>query len=79
MEWVKVKINKEGFKGLSAWAKTKLTEEDQDKLATILDDIFEFEGLLGQGIELVDNKLFKVVIKTGKDEFFPDEQEVNPS
>lgn len=79
MEWVKVKLNKTGLKEFADWAKTKLTEEDQNKLAGILDDIFDFDGILGEGIELADKTLFKKLIKTGFDELFPDEQAVNPS
>jgi hypothetical protein len=76
---VKVKINKDGFKEFGAFIKANLTDEQQDILASILDDTFEFSGLAGEGIELVDKKLFKIAIKTGLEQLFPDEQAVNPS
>jgi len=71
MSMINLKIDKEGLKKLSNWAKSKLSEKDQDELADILDDIFDFSGVGGAIIEVVDGKVFRAAIKTGVDAIFP--------
>jgi len=78
MTFVNLTIKKEGLAKLRNWVKEKLTDEEQDKLAKMLDEIFSFEGVAGVFIETLDGMMFKKLIKEGVDSIFPDEP-VNPS
>jgi len=78
MAWITVKINKEGLEKLELWTKGKLSDEEQDKLAGCLDDTFEFGGVLGAGVELVDGKLFKTVLSQGVSAVFPGDENLKP-
>lgn len=79
MDWIGIKINSDGLKDLELWAKEKLAPEEQDRLSEILDKIFEFTGVVGAGVELMDGKLFKTLISEGVGAIFPGDENLNPT
>lgn len=78
MDWVGVKIDAEGLEELEVWAKEKLTPEEQERLAGILDKVIQFTGILGQAAELVDGKLFLTAIQHGVSAIFPNDENLQP-
>ena len=68
-----ISINDEGLKRLLAWAKAKLSPEDQEELAEALDETIVFGGWIGIIAESLDKKVFKTLIEKGVDSVFPGE------
>lgn len=66
-----ISINDEGLKELLAWAKARLSPEDQEALAGALDKTIEFGGWIGIIAESLDKKIFKTLIEKGVDSIFP--------
>ena len=59
------KFDTEALERLGVWCRTNLTEERQDELADILDDVFDFTGIAGKLFEAADGKIFRRGIKMG--------------